>query len=127
VPEGGDLRTFYPLRFHPLDQTQRDRNVAKCLRLRVDFISRIELVFCEQSAVAMRVVARLASVKLAFLSSLDTTGWTRNRGNLLWGEFFSHSEGQYPKPCGGVGTPAHSSKGEGNDNDSEQNLGLQPT
>ena len=47
----------------------------------------------KQSAVAMRVVARLASVKLAFLSWLGTTVWTRDRGNMLWGELFSHSRG----------------------------------
>jgi hypothetical protein len=52
---------LYPLISHPLDQARCDRNVARRLRLRVDVMSRIELVSCEQSAVAMRVVARLAS------------------------------------------------------------------
>jgi hypothetical protein len=75
------------------------RNAARSLRLRADVISRIELVCCEQSAVAMRVVARLASVKLAFLSWLDTTGWTRDRGNLLWGKFFAHGRGTIPRTC----------------------------
>jgi hypothetical protein len=93
VQASPDKTRLYPLKIHRLDQIRRDRNVARRLRLRVEVISRIELVCCEQSAVAMRVVARLASVQLAFLSWLNTTGWTRDRGNLLWGEFFSHSRG----------------------------------
>jgi hypothetical protein len=31
-------------------------------------------------------------------------------GNLLWGEFFSHSRGTIPRTCAGVGTLAHSTK-----------------
>jgi hypothetical protein len=38
----------------------------------------------------MRSVARLASVKLALLSLLGTTGWTTDSEYLLWAEFFFH-------------------------------------
>ena len=83
VQASPDKTRLYPLKIHPLDQTRRDRNEARRLRLRVDVMSRVELLSCEQSAVAVRTVAWLASVKLAFLQWLDTTGWTRDRGNLL--------------------------------------------
>jgi hypothetical protein len=46
-------------------------------------------------------------LSLAFLSWLDTTSWTRDGRNLLWGEFFSHDRGTIPRTCAGVGTLAH--------------------
>jgi hypothetical protein len=39
----------------------------------------------------MRVVARLASAKVALLPSGGTTCGTRDSEYLLWGEFFFHS------------------------------------
>jgi hypothetical protein len=54
-------------------------------------------ICCDPSAVAMRFVAWLASVKLAFLSWLGTTGWTRDSENLFWAEFCFHDRGTIPQ------------------------------
>jgi hypothetical protein len=54
----------------------------------VDIVLR--LVLCYQSAVAMRVGARLASAKFTPLPRSGSTGRTANREYLLWAEFFCH-------------------------------------
>jgi hypothetical protein len=51
----------------------------------------LRLVLCYQSAVAMRVGARLASAKFTLLPRSGSTGRTANREYLLWAEFFCHT------------------------------------
>lgn len=47
-------------------------------------------VCCNQSAVAMRVGARLTCTKLTPRSRSSATGWATDREYLLEGEFFLH-------------------------------------
>ena len=47
-------------------------------------------IFCNHSAVAMRLRARLASVKLTSYPWRSTTSWTTNSEYSFWSEFFLH-------------------------------------
>jgi hypothetical protein len=51
----------------------------------------LRLVLCYQSAVAMRVGARLASAKFTLLPRSGSTGRTANSEYLFWAEFFCHT------------------------------------
>ena len=50
----------------------------------------LRLVFCYQSAVAMRIGARLASGKFALFPRSSTTSRTANSEYLLRAQFFCH-------------------------------------
>jgi hypothetical protein len=78
-------------------------------------------VRCDQSAVAMRAVARLAGVELAFLSRGGTTCGTSDNEYLLRGEFFFHSRGRILQA---LWRRRHASVQEIYDNDSGQRLGF---
>jgi hypothetical protein len=47
-------------------------------------------IFCNHSAVTMRVGARLAGAKLTHLPRSSTTGWTMDGEYLFWAEFLFH-------------------------------------
>src|SRR5450631_1914163 len=47
-------------------------------------------ICCDQSAVTMRLVARLASIKLTFLPRTSTTSRTTDSEYPCWAEFFFH-------------------------------------
>ncbi len=47
-------------------------------------------VFCDQSAVAMRLSAGLARTKLTLLSRSGSTGWTKDFKCFFGAEFFLH-------------------------------------
>jgi hypothetical protein len=59
-------------------------------------------VCCDQSAVPMRLVARLASVKLALLPRSGTTSRTRDSEYLFWAEFCFHEGDNAAKTCTGM-------------------------
>jgi hypothetical protein len=64
---------------------------------KADVTSRFDLVCCNPTSVAMRVVAGLASAKLAPLPSGGTTGWTSDSEHLFWAEFAFHIRGTVPQ------------------------------
>ena len=51
----------------------------------------LRLVFCYQSAIAMRIGARLASAKFTLLPRSGSTSRTANSEYLFWAEFFCHT------------------------------------
>jgi hypothetical protein len=54
-------------------------------------------IFCDHSAVAMRIGAGLASAKLTLLPRSSTTSRTRDSECLFWTEFFFHAGEMMPQ------------------------------
>ena len=58
---------------------------------RADVMSRMDLVCCDQSAVAVRLCAGLAATKFALLSGRGATGRTKESKYLFRSELFFHN------------------------------------
>jgi hypothetical protein len=52
-------------------------------------------IFCDQSAIYVRIIARLASVKFTFLPGSGSASWTADGEYLFWAEFLFH----HKPPC----------------------------
>jgi len=64
----------------------------------IRFLCEAGLICCIQSAIPMRLRARLPSTKFTFLSRSCATGRTSDSEHLFWVEFLSHKENTAPNP-----------------------------